>query len=101
MIACAFVGRLVRDAKVLETKAGKPWVSLNLRVEPVDWVSAAYFGDIAAISELKEGAQVFIEGRLTLRRWQNHAGHQMSGLDVVASFCRPVAGIKRPPEAAP
>jgi single-stranded DNA-binding protein len=85
---------LTADAKKRTSAAGKDWASLNVRIghgENTQWCSVAVFGDDAAgVTELKEGAAVFVEGRLELRKWKNHGGHDMAGLNVVASLCKPI-----------
>jgi single-stranded DNA-binding protein len=93
-ILCAFTGVLTADAKSRTSQSGKVWTSINLRIghgESTQWASVAVFGDDAAdVARLKEGAAVFIQGRIELRRWENHGGQKMSGLNAVASFCRPI-----------
>jgi single-stranded DNA-binding protein len=93
-ILCAFTGVLTADAKKRTSAAGKDWTSFNVRVghgENTQWCSVAVFGDdLANVAGLKEGSAVFIEGRIELRRWENHGGQKMSGLNVTASFCRPI-----------
>jgi single-stranded DNA-binding protein len=93
-IICGFTGTLSGDAVNRTSSGGKNWTSLNVRVgagKQTQWCSVAVFGDDAAnIAPLKEGAAVYVEGRLELRRWENHGGHKMSGLSVVATFCRPI-----------
>ncbi|WP_316228639.1 single-stranded DNA-binding protein [Bradyrhizobium sp. SZCCHNR1045] len=93
-IICAFVGILSADAVHRTGSNGKPWTSLNVRIgqgPTTQWCSVAVFGDDAAtFASLKQGAAVFIEGRIELRRWENHGGHKMAGLSVVASHCRAI-----------
>jgi single-stranded DNA-binding protein len=93
-ILCGFVGTLTVDAQNKTSAAGKNWTALNVKIgdgKNTQWVNCAVFGDDAAnVASLKAGAAVTIEGRLELRRWENHAGHKFSGLSVTASFCRPI-----------
>ena len=93
-ILCGFTGTLTADAINRTSSGGKNWTALNVRVgtgQQTQWCSVAVFGDEAgAVAPLKEGAAVYIEGRLELRRWENHGGNKMSGLSVVATFCRPI-----------
>lgn len=93
-ILCGFTGTLTADAIKRTSTAGKDWTSLNVRIgdgKGTQWCSVAVFGDDAAsVAALKEGTAVYCEGRLELRRWENHGGHKMSGLSVTASFCRPI-----------
>jgi single-stranded DNA-binding protein len=100
-ILCAFTGVLTADANKRTSKAGKDWASLNVRVghgEQTQWASVAVFGDDAAgVADLKAGSAVFVEGRIELRKWKNHAGHDMAGLNVGASLCRPI-DLKQKPQ---
>jgi single-stranded DNA-binding protein len=93
-ILCGFAGSLTADAITRTSAAGKDWTSLNVKVgdgKNTQWVNCAVFGDDAVnVAELKEGAAVYVEGRIELRRWENHGGHKMSGLSCTASFCRPI-----------
>jgi single-stranded DNA-binding protein len=99
-ILCGFAGTLTADAIKRTSAAGKDWVALNVRVgtnQNTQWCSVAVFGDdVANVAALKEGAAVYVEGQLELRRWENHGGHKMSGLNVAASFCRPINLRERP-----
>jgi single-stranded DNA-binding protein len=93
-ILCGFTGVLTADAIKRTSAAGKDWTSLNVKIgdgKSSQWCNVAVFGDDAAnVATLKAGAAVFVEGRIELRRWENHGGHKMAGLSVAASFCRPI-----------
>jgi single-stranded DNA-binding protein len=93
-ILCGFVGTLTADAIKRTSAAGKDWTALNVKIgdgKSTQWCSIAVFGDDAAnVRALKSGAAIYCEGRLELRRWENHGGHKMSGLSLTASFCRPI-----------
>src|SRR6185312_15340646 len=75
-ILCGFTGTLTADAINRTSSGGKNWTALNVRVgtgQQTQWCNVAVFGDEAgAVAPLKEGAAVYIEGRLELRRWENH-----------------------------
>ncbi len=93
-ITCGFVGTLTADANKRTSATGKDWTSLNVRVgtgRKTQWCSVAVFGDDgASVAALKLGASIYCEGRIELRRWENHGGHKMAGLSVTATLCRPV-----------
>ena len=93
-ILCAFTGTLTADAITRTAKSGADWTALSVRVgsgPTTQYISIAVFGDDGAnVASLKEGAAVYVEGRLEPRRWENHAGHKMSGLNVAAAFVRPI-----------
>jgi single-stranded DNA-binding protein len=98
-IECAFVGTLGQPADLRQSKAGKPWCSLNVRIgegDGLQWLRVAVFGEMAeAVATLDKGASVYVEGSLTLRTWQTDAGEQRSGLNVAASRIEPLAQIGR------
>ena len=104
-IFCGFAGTLTADAVNRTSASGKNWTSLNVRIgdgKTTQWCSIAVFGDDAAnLASLKEGAAIYCEGRLELRRWENHSGHKMSGLSVVATFCRPIELKAKPKREEP
>jgi single-stranded DNA-binding protein len=93
-ILCAFTGTLTADPIKRTSAAGRDWTALNVKVgdgKSTQWCSIAVFGDNAAsVDTLKAGAAIYVEGRLELRRWENHAGYKMSGLNVTATLCRPI-----------
>jgi single-stranded DNA-binding protein len=102
-IICGFAGTLTADAINRTSAGGKDWTALNVKVgdgKNTQWCSVAVFGDEAAgVAALKSGAAIYIEGRLELRRWENHGGHKMSGLSVVATFCRPINMKAKPKDS--
>jgi len=93
-ILCGFVGTLTVAPVKRTSAAGKDWTALNVKIgdgKSTQWCNVAVFGDDAiAVASLKEAAAIYCEGRIELRRWENHGGHKMSGLSVTASFCRPI-----------
>ena|SRR5215831_13931573 len=93
-IVCGFTGILSADAVKRQSKNGKDWVSLSVKVgngPNTQWINTSVFGnDVANVADLKAGASIYIEGTIELRRWENHAGHKMAGLSAVATFCRPI-----------
>jgi single-stranded DNA-binding protein len=103
-IHCGFTCVLTADAKPRKSAGGRDWVSLNVRVgsgETTQWCSVAVFGNEAIdAAALKENAAIYIEGRLELRKWKNHAGHDMAGLNVTANFWRPVNLRAKPKETS-
>jgi single-stranded DNA-binding protein len=98
-IEAAFFGALSRDAAVRTSKAGKPYLRLNLRVgadDAAQWVNATVFDSTAieAVDKLVKGTRVYVEGRLTLDEWTGQDGAKRYGLSIVAWHCR-VAQIGR------
>jgi single-stranded DNA-binding protein len=91
-IHCGFTGTLTANAVKKITKEGKPWVYLNVRTgagQDTQFTTVSVFGDAGNIASLKQGAGVFVEGRIELRRWESKTG-QNAELRVIASYCRPI-----------
>jgi single-stranded DNA-binding protein len=91
MIDATFTGRLGKPPERRLTKAGKPWLSLSLKVaqgndEP-EWVSVSVFGVLVdeLPDDLEKGETIRVSGKLTLRRWQGQDGPR-SGLQVNAKI---------------
>jgi single-strand DNA-binding protein len=83
------IGNLGRDPEVRMTQAGKQVVTLNVatseswkdssgnRVQRTEWHRVVIFNDgLGKLAEqyLAEGAKVFLEGKLTTRKWQDQSG---------------------------
>jgi single-stranded DNA-binding protein len=98
-IEAAFFGTLGRDAEAKTSKAGKPYLRLNIRVgdgDALQWVNCTSFDSeaVAAAERLVKGAKVYVEGRLTLDEWTSNDGTQRHGLSVM-SFHTRIAQIGR------
>ena len=110
-IHAAFTGRLGKDCEVRTTRAGKPWAAFTVAVDTnVDseagtaWVRVALFGDTveALAPRLVKGAEIYCEGRLTLRPWTDADGKARAGLSLAASLVQPMGQIgRRKPKARP
>jgi single-strand DNA-binding protein len=83
------IGNLGRDPEVRTTQAGKSVVTLSVatseswkddrgnRVQRTEWHRVVIFSEgLCKIVEqyLTEGAKVFLEGKLTTRKWQDQSG---------------------------
>jgi single-strand DNA-binding protein len=55
--------------------------------EQTEWHSVAMFGRLAEIAGeyLRKGSQVYIEGRLRTRKWQDKSGNDRYTTEIVAS----------------
>lgn len=80
-IQAAFTGRIGKDAEVRTTRDGKPWASFPVAVDTTKdneagpaWVKVSLFGEAvdALAPRLTKGVEVYVEGRLTLRRRTAH-----------------------------
>lgn len=103
-ISSAFTGRLGTSADIRTSKAGKPWLSVNVAVDGADadgeatvWVRVAVFGDKATdlAPRLAKGTEVYVEGRLTHDLWTSKEGEARAGLSVAATLVAPLAQFKR------
>jgi single-strand DNA-binding protein len=103
-ISAAFTGRLGKDAELRVTRDGKPWESFNLAVDTTKdseagtaWVRVAFFADTvgALAPRLVKGAQVFCEGRLSLRPWKHADGRERIGLNLATGLVQPMGQIGR------
>src|SRR5438477_11669356 len=55
--------------------------------EKTEWHRVAFFGKLAEIAGeyLKKGSQVYVEGRLQTRKWQDKDGHDKYTTEIVAN----------------
>lgn len=100
-IECAFDCRVIRDAEVRQTKAGKPFVKFsaiaivrNDKEQPVSVLAwRDTFCDLSP--DLKAGVEVYVEGSLELSEWDGEVF-----LSVSASKVEPkgLIGRKKPKE---
>lgn len=101
-IECAFDARVIRDAEVRQTKAGKPFVKFsaiaivrNDKEQPVSVLAwRDTFCDLSP--DLKAGVEVYVEGSLELSEWDGGVF-----LSVSASKVEPKGLIGRKKPKAP
>ncbi len=93
------IGNLGKDPEVRSTGAGDKIVNLRIattetwrdkssgeRKEKTEWHSVAIFNEnIAGVAEryLKKGSQVYIEGQLQTRKWQDKDGQDRYSTEIV------------------
>lgn len=94
------VGRLGRDPELRTTNSGLAIASLRLATterakdqdgnwgERVEWHSVAAFGKAAEAAGrfLTKGRQVYVEGRLRTRKWQDKEGNDRYSTEVIADI---------------
>ena len=93
------IGRLGKDPEMRYTSDGKAIASLSIacgeswkdkttgeKQEKTEWVRIVAFGKLAEIigEWLKKGAQVYIEGKLQTRKWQDKEGIDRYTTEIVA-----------------
>lgn len=92
------VGNLGRDPEVRYTQGGTPVCNLSVAVterrkeadawkDHTEWFNVVCFGKTAenAGKFLKKGRQLFVEGRLQSRSWEDKEGHNRTTVEVIAS----------------
>lgn len=92
------VGTLGRDPEVRYTPNGNAIANLNVatseqwtdkqsgdRQEKTEWHRVVIFGKLAEIAGqyLKKGSQVYLEGKLQTRKWQDQTGQDRYSTEVV------------------
>jgi single-strand DNA-binding protein len=93
------IGNLGRDPEMRYTPSGKPVTSFSLassrtwvssdgeRREETEWFNVVAWGNLAEIcnQHLSRGQQVYIEGRLQTRSWEDENGQRHFRTEVVAN----------------
>lgn len=93
------IGHLGREPEMRYTPSGRPVTSFSLAVtrawnapdgerrEETEWFNIVAWGNLAEICKqyLAKGQQVYIEGRLQSRRWEDQEGRKHSATEVVAN----------------
>lgn len=93
------IGNLGKDPEVRHTQSGATIGNLRLGVterrkegdeykDHTEWVTVVCFGKTAENAQkyLQKGRQVFIEGRLQTRTWEDKTGQTRYSTEVVASL---------------
>jgi single-strand DNA-binding protein len=92
------VGNLGRDPETRYTASGDPITNVSIattdtwkdksgeKQEKTEWHRVAFFGKLAEIAGeyLKKGSQVYVEGRLQTRKWQDKDGQDKYTTEIVA-----------------
>jgi single-strand DNA-binding protein len=92
------IGNLGRDPELRYTPSNRPVASFSMATSrswtspagekrsATDWFNVVAWGKLAEICSqyLKKGQQVFVEGRLQTRTWQDDGGNKRSAVEVVA-----------------
>jgi len=94
----SLIGNLGKDPEVRYTQGGTAVGNLRLGVterrkegddykDQTEWVSVVVFGKTAenASKYLQKGRQVFVEGRLQTRQWEDKTGQTRYTTEVIAS----------------
>ena len=78
-------GDAITNIRVATTDRWKDKASGEMK-EATEWHRIVFFGRVAEIAGeyLKKGSQVYVEGRLRTRKWQDKEGHDRYSTEVVA-----------------
>jgi single-strand DNA-binding protein len=107
------IGQLGRDPELRYTPSGKAvtafavetrrdWITQDgQRHEEVEWFHVVAWGNLAEICKqyLARGQQVYIEGRLQTRSWEDSEGRRHYRTEIVASEMI-MLGERRPPSSS-
>ncbi len=93
------IGHLGKDPEMRYTPSGKPVTTFSVAVSrswnsadgerhsETEWFNVVAWGNLAEICKqyLLKGQQVYIEGRLQTRRWDDKEGVKHTSVEIVAS----------------
>ena len=93
------IGHLGRDPEMRYTPSGKPVTTFSVATSrtwnssdgekhiETEWFNVVTWGNLAEICNqyLVKGQQVYIEGRLQTRKWEDTEGIKHSSIEIVAS----------------
>ena len=102
------IGHLGRDPEMRFTPSGRPVTTFTVatnrtwntgdgeRHAETEWFNVVAWGNLAEICKqyLNKGQQVYVEGRLQTRRWEDSEGVKHNNVEIVASEMM-VLGEKR------
>ena len=93
------IGNVGRDPEMRYIPSGKPVTSFSVattrswtnsegdRREETEWFNVVAWGNLAEICKqhLRRGQQVYVEGRLQTRSWEDHEGKKRFRTELVAN----------------
>lgn len=110
------IGNLGKDPEVRYMPSGEAVTNITLattdtwkdkssgeKKEATEWHRVAFFGRLAEIAGqyLKKGRQVYIEGALRTRKWQDKDGQDRYTTEIVASEMKMLGGREGAGDAPP
>ena len=86
-------GSAVTNIRLATTEAWKD-KSSGEQQERTEWHNVAFFGRLAEIAAeyLRKGSQVYVEGRLRTRKWQDKQGNDRWSTEVIANEMQMLGG---------
>jgi single-strand DNA-binding protein len=93
------IGRLGRDPEMRYTPSGRPVTTFSVATDrswntsdgekhtETEWFNIVAWSNLAEICKqyLTKGQQVYVEGRLQTRRWEDSEGNKRSSVEIVAN----------------
>jgi single-strand DNA-binding protein len=93
------IGHLGRDPEMRYTPSGRPVTTFSVatsrswstvdgeRHQETEWFNVVAWGNLAEICKqyLTKGQQVYVEGRLQTRKWEDKEGNKHSSVEIVAN----------------
>ena len=93
------IGRLGRDPEMRYTPSGRPVTNFSVatsrtwntsdgeRRQETEWFNVVAWGSLAEICNqyLVKGQQVYIEGRLQSRNWEDNEGKRHTSIEIIAN----------------
>ena len=109
------IGRLGRDPEMRYTPSGRPVTTFSIatsrtwntsdgeRRAETEWFNVVAWGNLAEICKqyLVKGQQVYIEGRLQTRHWEDGEGTKHSAIEIVANEMIMLGDRRDPNNASP
>jgi single-strand DNA-binding protein len=100
------IGNLGRDPETRYSTDGKAITNISVattfswkdksgeKKEDTEWHRVAFFGKLAEIAGeyLKKGSQVYVEGRLKTRKWQDKDGSDRYTTEIIAEEMKILGG---------
>lgn len=107
------IGNVGRDPEMRYTASGTPVTSFSVatsrswtnsegeRCEETEWFNVVAWSNLAEICKqhLRKGQQVYIEGRLQTRQWEDHEGRKRYRTELVANEMIKLGNRGEPSEA--
>ena len=86
-------GSAVSNTRIATTRTWKD-KQTNERKEETEWHRVVFFGRTAEVvgQYLTKGSQVYIEGRIQTRKWQNSEGKDQYSTEIIADTMQMLGG---------
>ena len=104
------IGNLGNDPEIRHTNNGMAVATLSLATaeswkdresgemrDKTEWHRVVYFGRVAEVAEqyLKKGSQIYVEGRIQTRKWQDRDGNDRYTTEIVGNDMQMLGGSRR------